>query len=316
VPVQVRPWAPIIMKEQNIKILLIDRHETKSDSVFNEIKDCLKKNNFKYEKIFYANKTDTLKKIIKFRKEKTLTITVANRIPERFILMLLKTKFNFMFQHGQRSTLNSKFTISRIAKSLDQLPYIFGFFLKQKKIDCAFLFNKETAILYDGIHSDTKIIKITKKEQISEKLIFNKSSKNILFIDQPIKGQGIINDNDYEKKISILNNYGSAMGCKIFFKKHPRSTFKNQFNWIELNEHIDCLIAVGFSSSLLINLSNDLPVFSLLDQHQMPKHLTKKVKFELPRDLENIDFEKISMENKYICSCLTDQLQFMDVKRT
>ena len=61
-PVQVRPWAPFVMKIQNIKILLIDRFKTKSDSVFNEIEDCLKINNYQYETIFYANIIDTLKK--------------------------------------------------------------------------------------------------------------------------------------------------------------------------------------------------------------------------------------------------------------
>ena len=52
-----------------------------------------------------------------------------------------------MFQHGQRSALNSKFTLSRVVNNLDQLPYIAGYFMKQK-IDHAFLFNKQTAILW------------------------------------------------------------------------------------------------------------------------------------------------------------------------
>ena len=316
VPVQVRPWAPFVMKIQNIKILLIDRFKTKSDSVFNEIEDCLKKNNYQYETIFYANIIDTLKKIIKYRNEKILAITIANRIPERFILKLLTVYLNFMFQHGQRSALNSKFTLSRVVNNLDQLPYIAGYFMKQKKIDHAFLFNKQTAILYDGIDSDTKITEIAKKEKIAKKLTFNKLSRNILFIDQPIKGQGIIDDNGYEKKLSLLNNFAGDMGCKIFLKKHPRSTFKNQFNWTELNDDIDCLLAVGFSSSLLINLSNILPIFSLLDHHQIPKHLIKNVKLGLPNNLKNINFERKLSDNKYICSCLVDQLQFMDVKKT
>jgi hypothetical protein len=188
--------------------------------------------------------------------------------------------------------------------------------VKQKRIDQAFLFNTETANLYDGIDCDTKIIKITKHEKITAKIEFNKSSKNILFIDQPIKGQGIISDNEYENKILMLNNYVIAKGYNIFLKKHPRSTFRNQFNWKDFNEHTDCLAAVGFSSSLLINLSDKLPIFSLLDKYQLPKHLIKKVNFGLPGESENLNFENIDTEYNYICSCLTDQLQFMDVKKT
>ena len=124
-----------------------------------------------------------------------------------------------MFQHGQRSALNSKFTLSRVVNNLDQLPYIAGYFMKKKKIDHAFLFNKQTAILYDGIDSDTKITEIAKKEKIAKKLTFNKLSRNILFIDQPIKGQGIIDDNSYEKKLSLLNNFAGDMGYKKSFKK-------------------------------------------------------------------------------------------------
>ena len=59
-----------------------------------------------------------------------------------------------MFQHGQRSALNSKFTLS-YTNNLDQLPGHIRYFMKQK-IDHAFLFNKQTAILYDGIDSDGK----------------------------------------------------------------------------------------------------------------------------------------------------------------
>ena len=61
----------------------------------------------------------------------------------------------FYVSAWSRSALNSKFTLSRVVNNLDQLPYIAGYFMKQKKIDHAFLFNKQTAILYDGIDSDT-----------------------------------------------------------------------------------------------------------------------------------------------------------------
>ena len=48
-----------------------------------------------------------------------------------------------------------------------------------------------------------KITEIAKKEKIAKKLTFNKLSRNILFIDQPIKGQGIIDDNSYEKAVIV-----------------------------------------------------------------------------------------------------------------
>lgn len=200
---------------------------------------------------------------------KYLLIT-GDRLPERNIVNKINHTHLIYIQHGYQSSLKKNSVLYIIRKLV----------LYRRFLDLRFLFkplSTDAALLISG-GSSNRIVQRSKVQLVFEdprdllEYKYNDSSDNILLIDQPLVGNGNRARHLYAKDINTLVQACNAKGSTVVVKLHPRTEFLVSADLKVWCKNDEVKAAVGWSSSLLFQLANTMPVFTFLEPEELPEH--------------------------------------------